>query len=71
MIEAEVQTDLAEFRDQGMAVYELPESMREALEPKYQAAQQAWVKRMAGRGLDGQAVIDAYESALAEVQAGR
>ncbi|MES1933817.1 hypothetical protein T35B1_14489 [Salinisphaera shabanensis T35B1] len=71
VIEDEVQTDLAEFRDQGMAVYELPESMREALEPKYQAAQQAWVERMSARGLDGQAVIDAYESALADVDAKR
>ncbi|MES1925829.1 TRAP transporter substrate-binding protein DctP [Salinisphaera sp. T31B1] len=69
VVENEVQTDLAEFRDQGMAIYEIPEAMQQALEPKYAEAQQAWVKRMADRGLDGQAVIDAYESELEHVRA--
>jgi len=67
VVEKEVATDLAEFRDQGMAVYELPEAMQTALEPKYESAQRDWVKRMKARGLDGQAAIDAYEAALKQV----
>lgn len=67
VVAKEVATDLADFRAEGMAVYELPEAMQAALEPKYAAAQRDWVKRMQARGLDGQAAIDAYESALKQL----
>jgi len=68
VVEKEVAKDLADFRAQGMAVYELPDEMQAALEPKYESAQRDWIKRMQARGLDGQAALDAYETALKQVE---
>ncbi|MFC3104978.1 TRAP transporter substrate-binding protein [Salinisphaera aquimarina] len=67
IVENEVAQDLADFREKGIKVYELPPAMQKALEPKYETAQRDWIKRMQGRGLDGEAVIESFESTLEQV----
>ncbi|WP_298854637.1 TRAP transporter substrate-binding protein DctP [uncultured Ruegeria sp.] len=59
---------LQEFRDLGIAVYELDQATLDTLNPLMATVKDAWVARMEERGLNAAEVVAEFEAAVAEAE---